>query len=226
MSIKWMSAVWEDKRIDNQSDLLVMLAIADFANDKGFAWPSIDSISSKSRHSDRGVQKILSRLQTNGFLEIKRGAGPYDTNVYQLRVNRGEPGSPSPERGEPPGSPNPSVPVNSTPPLIKEGVGEEGGTGGNRRSPRTAFTPPSLDEVIKYCESINVPVSDAQWFFFKGEGNGWTNGGHPIKNWKGTIQSWKAGKYLPSLKATNGNGNGHGYKQPVNPNVPPPINGF
>jgi len=44
-----MSDVWADAAITNQSELLVLLAIADYANDEGEAWPSIESIATKSR---------------------------------------------------------------------------------------------------------------------------------------------------------------------------------
>ena len=184
-----------------------MLAIADFANDKGSAWPAIDTIAAKSRHTDRGVQKILARLQDKGLLLISRGAGPYDTNVYQIiPESRGEPGSPSPERGEPPGSPNPSVTVNTSVPKAST-VRREGGTGGIVH-PRTAFTPPTIEEVKEFCPTVGIPDTDADWFFYKGQGNGWTNGGKPMKDWKATLRSWKAGGYLPSQKNGN-NGNGH-----------------
>lgn len=57
--------------------------------------------------------------------------------------------------------------------------------------------------------SQELPVSDADWFFHKCEGNGWRNGGKPILDWRATVRSWKAGGYLPSQKnSSNGNGNG------------------
>lgn len=57
-----------------------------------------------------------------------------------------------------------------------------------------------LRKVREFCTSINIPDSDASWFYFKGKGNGWTNGGKPMKDWKATLRSWKSAGYLPSQK--------------------------
>lgn len=55
-------------------------------------------------------------------------------------------------------------------------------------------------EIIAYCAEIQVPESDAIWFFDKNEGCGWKNNGKAIADWKSTIRSWKANDYLPSFK--------------------------
>lgn len=62
------------------------------------------------------------------------------------------------------------------------------------------FRRPSLEEVRLYCAKSGIPESDADWFFHKCEGNGWTNAGKPIRKWSGTLGSWKAAGYLPSQK--------------------------
>ena len=67
---------------------------------------------------------------------------------------------------------------------------------------------PTLDEVKLTCAKIGVPDSDAVWFWNKCEGNGWTNGGKPIKSWPHTISSWKAAGYLPSQKQQSAKPNG------------------
>jgi len=58
----------------------------------------------------------------------------------------------------------------------------------------------TLAEVQAFCQEIELPASDAEWFFYKCEGNGWKNGGKPILDWQATIRAWKAGGYLPSQK--------------------------
>jgi len=60
----------------------------------------------------------------------------------------------------------------------------------------------SLDEVKAYAKTQGIGDRDAAWFFDKCEGNGWTNGGRPIKDWRATLRSWKNGNYLPSQKVT------------------------
>jgi len=58
----------------------------------------------------------------------------------------------------------------------------------------------TLEEITLFCRENNLPDSDAQYLFWKWEGNGWTNGGRPIKSWRGTVKSWQAAGYLPSQK--------------------------
>jgi len=56
-------------------------------------------------------------------------------------------------------------------------------------------------EIIQYCLSRGLPKSDGEYLFAKWEGNGWTNDGKPIRNWKMTIVQWQIrGDILPSHK--------------------------
>lgn len=58
-----------------------------------------------------------------------------------------------------------------------------------------------LSDVLEFAESIALPQSDGEWAYHKWEGNGWTNGGKPIRDWRATIRSWRAAGYLPSQKS-------------------------
>lgn len=60
----------------------------------------------------------------------------------------------------------------------------------------------SMDEVLDFCLSAEVQLTkqDAEYVWHKWEGNGWTNDGNPIKNWKATIRQWKTGGFFPSQK--------------------------
>jgi hypothetical protein len=92
MSIRVMASVW-DSKIDNQTDLLVLLALADFANDQGISWPSLEGLAQKSRSSVRNVQRILKRLELAGVLKVQRmgGGAPGSTNFYHINL-KGETG--------------------------------------------------------------------------------------------------------------------------------------
>jgi hypothetical protein len=57
-----------------------------------------------------------------------------------------------------------------------------------------------LEVVVVFCKGIKLTRADAEWFWHKCEGNGWTNGGRPMKDWRQTLRSWKAGGYVPSIK--------------------------
>ncbi len=59
-------------------------------------------------------------------------------------------------------------------------------------------------EIEEFCTSIELPKSDGTACYHKWQGNGWTNNGKPIRDWRATIRAWKDYRYLPSQKATNG----------------------
>jgi len=63
------------------------------------------------------------------------------------------------------------------------------------------------EAVCDYCESIGQPRSDGLAMWNHWEGNGHTNGGKAMKDWRAVIWSWKANGYLASQKSGNVSGN-------------------
>jgi hypothetical protein len=55
-------------------------------------------------------------------------------------------------------------------------------------------------DIEEFCVSLGFPRSDGEAAFNKWEGNGWTNGGKPIRDWRATIRSWSLEGYLASQK--------------------------
>lgn len=88
MSILLQSRVW-DITWPTQSQLLVMLKLADHANDEGDnVWPSKSSIAKKAQCSESTVKNTLRALRNCGLLLVKRegGSGPGSSTVYQINV--------------------------------------------------------------------------------------------------------------------------------------------
>jgi hypothetical protein len=83
MSIEAMSTVWKHSKRKG-SGLLLLLAIADYANDDGAAWPSVDSLAKKCRMSIRNTQTLLTEMAGDGEITIDPQAGPHGTNIYRL----------------------------------------------------------------------------------------------------------------------------------------------
>ena len=83
MSIKVMTAVWEHSKAKS-GDLIVALAIANFSNDEGLAFPSIPTLARKSRLSTRQTKRSLARLQGSGELTIFKKQGPHGVNRYRI----------------------------------------------------------------------------------------------------------------------------------------------
>jgi len=86
MSIRVMTRVWDHSKSRN-GERLVLLAIADFADDHGRAFPSVASLRAKSAMSERGVQQAIARLQEIGELCVEIGAGPHGVNVYWVKLS-------------------------------------------------------------------------------------------------------------------------------------------
>ena len=112
-----MTKVWETSP-QKGTALLLLLAIADFANDDGMAWPGIATLSKKVRMSERYVHRMIKELTSAGELKVEYKAGKQGTNRYwvqvdpepQFRVNR-KARHPEPQFTETlnPGPPEPSV---------------------------------------------------------------------------------------------------------------------
>lgn len=73
MSIKLMTYAWETDLAAN--DKLVLLALADWANDEGLCWPSVAKLCSKTRASERTVQCIIKRLVEAGHVTRQERTG-------------------------------------------------------------------------------------------------------------------------------------------------------
>jgi hypothetical protein len=83
-----MTSVWDDLRTQAHSELLVLLALADWANDDGYCWPTISALATKARLSERAVQQILGRLTTTGRIRRIQGGGRGRANRYQVVATR------------------------------------------------------------------------------------------------------------------------------------------
>jgi hypothetical protein len=86
MSIRVMTLVWERSR-HSGTDLLMLLALADFSDDQGNSYPAVPTLAAKCRMSQRNAGYILKGLQASGELEVRANEGPRGTNRYRIVVN-------------------------------------------------------------------------------------------------------------------------------------------
>ena len=87
MSIRTMSKVWDCSQHAG-SDLLMLLAIADFSDDDGNAYPAVATLAEKCRMKERNCRYILRTLEASGELSIKPNAGPKGSNLYRVNLGR------------------------------------------------------------------------------------------------------------------------------------------
>ena len=63
------------------------LAIADFSNDEGFAFPAIPTLAKKARLSPRQVMRAITRLKHLGELLVLKNKGPHGVNLYRVLLS-------------------------------------------------------------------------------------------------------------------------------------------
>lgn len=85
MSVRTMAKVWELSQ-HSGTNLLMLLAIADFADDQGKAYPSVTTLAEKCRMQPRNAQVILGSLRQSGELEVRANEGPKGTNLYRITL--------------------------------------------------------------------------------------------------------------------------------------------
>jgi DnaD/phage-associated family protein len=83
MSIEVSNFYWERCPEVKGSERLMILALADYCNEGGWCYPSVPDLSRRCALSDRGTQKILSRLAVGGHIAVEANGG--------MRRTRGSP---------------------------------------------------------------------------------------------------------------------------------------
>lgn len=81
MSIAVMTQVWDTSK-EKGTALLLLLALADFANAEGIAWPSIETLAQRARISERQTQYIIHSLEADGELYVMQAIGRGNVNRY------------------------------------------------------------------------------------------------------------------------------------------------
>lgn len=128
---------------------LVLIALADYADDDGNCWPAVESIAKKARCAESTVHRSLKKLVETGEIEINRGAGRNGVHKYRLVAAAGEQlklGVSTSEGSHvdtgPTLTPKPSVPRSSTSLEGTDGSGYQSGRGAR-------LTPPSVNSEMK-----------------------------------------------------------------------------
>jgi uncharacterized phage protein (TIGR02220 family) len=111
MSVSTMAWAWKQKCTPTEK--LILLALADHANDDGRCWPGMERVAQKTGFTRRAVVKSVKSLQAKGILRVTNRAvgGLKKSNVYTLIVDD-ENASPRCERGSHRCEPDDQIDVN------------------------------------------------------------------------------------------------------------------
>lgn len=145
MSIKLMTRIWDEAPY-SQTTLLVLLCLADMANDDGVCWPSVETIARRSRVSPRWVRDVLVELETAGWVGKEPRAG--QTTRYHLHCPPLGASTPEPQF-----SPEETSPLN--PSSAHPGTPDQGGDEPQFRKGGTPVQPNHKEPSIE--PSLNLP---------------------------------------------------------------------
>ncbi len=87
MSFEVTNAVWKHSE-QKSGTRLVLLALADYTNNEGIAWPAVSTLAQKVRMSERQVQRCVRKLEKDGELEVRRNKGSRGSNIYRILLSR------------------------------------------------------------------------------------------------------------------------------------------
>jgi len=84
LSIEAYKAAWAIKSEINSGAFLVLLALADHANETGKCWPSIARIAAMTKLSNKQVKRHLQTLSEESIITTVAGDGRGHTSVYTI----------------------------------------------------------------------------------------------------------------------------------------------
>lgn len=193
MSTKYLFAAIQARTSDPISKI-ILIYLADSANQDGECWPSHSTIADMCETSVRTVKRKLDELLVMGFIEWdNRGHKGYKTsNKYQIcephvmatnGLERDNPrrikaeakiGQPDPTIGQPDSTDRSQWPIEPI----------------SNLTTTTTKKRPTVDEVEEYVKTRDVKI-DAQQFIDYYTANGWKVGRNSMKDWKAAIRTWE-----------------------------------
>ena len=81
-----MSAIFESRSL-GPTERLIMLALADHADDEGRCYPAMDRLCQRTGLSERAVQTNVRKLVALGYVTIVPGGGRGHANLYFISAN-------------------------------------------------------------------------------------------------------------------------------------------
>jgi hypothetical protein len=85
MSMEAMTLVWKYSK-QRGTLLLLELALADYANDRNIAWPSINTLARKIRMSRRYTIGMLEKLESSKEIKVIEAGDPTHSNHYLISI--------------------------------------------------------------------------------------------------------------------------------------------
>lgn len=174
---------------------LVLIALADRANDDGTCYPSLDTLAQDCETSISTVQRKLKFLEKLGLIQkINRTKdGMKTSNLYRL---------PNAPQGYNVANKDRSQrPIDRSQGPNDRSQGPEGMVTVTNKTPNETpknntgrFTPPTREEVVSYCEEKELFYVDPDDFINFYESKNWMVGKNKMAKWKAAASRWNNGE--------------------------------
>lgn len=90
MSIELQTRVWKESLDLSGVKLLLLLALADYADDENRCFPKVATLARKIRVDERGTRRHLKELKDAGYVRVLDQSAGRKSNIYQIFPNPGE----------------------------------------------------------------------------------------------------------------------------------------
>ena len=196
MSIDATRWAWR-QQVSRSADKLVLLSLADRADENHRAFPSVERLSQDTCCDRKTIIRAVARLEESGLIRAEKSGGK--VTIYELVGVENRHGNQSQKRdrsqnyhrsqkryrtstknGTAPVPKTVHEPTNNLPRTKKS----------SDRAPKTAFRKPAPDELSAYCAERGNNVNP-QAFFDYYESKGWVIGKSPMKDWKAAVRTWE-----------------------------------
>jgi len=91
--MSWSALAWASKqKTGNGTNKLVLISLANYADDNNSCFPSYKTLTTMTELSQRTIARSLKQLEENGFITIKQRFSEYEqnarqtSNLYQLNI--------------------------------------------------------------------------------------------------------------------------------------------
>ncbi len=213
MSLKFMNEAWSYPL--NSHEKIVLLAVADCANDEGVAYPGYSFLCKKTGMARATLSKHLKVLKLCGILKSENhsefGKGK-KSNIYTISSRRELPYSSDSElmdkinniRKETKSSKSSNVelpkvqnvdPKSSNVEHESFNINISNETIDSKKGSSKKFIKPTLDQVQDYIDEMGFTY-EAQEFLDSNEQKGWVVGKArtPMKDWKAAMRVWQSNR--------------------------------
>lgn len=169
-----MNAVWAISGLKT-GEKFVLLSLADQANDRGEAFPSVSTIARRCSMTERTVFRLIAGLAEKGMVSVVSG-GVGKSNRYCLTPDKLSPLTNCQD------DKNDAEPLTNCHPNHKKN---------HQTNIKRGSLKPTVEEAEAFAAEIGLEKEAANRFHDYYESKGWRVGNHSMKSWKAAMRNWQ-----------------------------------